>query len=333
MNRNIDKFITMAEACVKNHELAPGKYQRWKWQNEKGNRNLGSTEYGCADAANILYMIGKFPRDYETRKACIDELQSFQKEDGTFQEPTHCMLHTTAHCIAALELFDVGVKYPLTHHMEAFGTPEKVREYLASLKWDTDPWGQSHRGAGLYAAMILACDMPLEWQDAYFGWLCENNDPITGIGRKDHGNTKILQHHLNGWFHYMFNFEFTHRAFPNSEKLIDNCIDIYKKKEFQHVYPWGLGCGFAEIDWVFALNRASRHTGYRRQEALELMRDFAEGYLTYLENIDPDTDERFNDLHELFGAMCCVAELQIAFPSEIRSTFPLKNVLDRRPFI
>ncbi|MBR3715842.1 MAG: hypothetical protein IKM18_08045 [Clostridia bacterium] len=333
MNRNVDKIIAMAEESVKKHEIAPGKYRRWLWQSEKGNRNLDSSEYGCADAANILYIIGKFPRDPEVRKACIDELQSFQKEDGTFQEPTHNFLHTTAHCIAALELFDAGVKYPLTYHMEHFGTPEKVREYLASLKWDTDPWGQSHRGAGFYAAMILTCDMPIEWQDAYFGWLSENNDPITGMGRANHGDMEIRQHHLNGWFHYMFNYEFTHRPFPNSNQLIDHCIDIYDKKEFLHKYPWGLGCGFAEIDWVYAINRASLHTGYRRQEVLDYLRDFAEKYFDYWETIDVETDEQFNDLHELFGAMCCVAELQLALPGEVKSRFPLKNVLDRRPFI
>ena len=40
-----------------------------------------------------------------------------------------------------------------------------------------------------------------------------------------------------------------------------------------------------------------------------------------------------NDLHMLFGAVCAVSELQLALPGEIESTVPLKNVLDRRPFV
>lgn len=35
----------------------------------------------------------------------------------------------------------------------------------------------------------------------------------------------------------------------------------------------------------------------------------------------------------LFGAMCAVVELQLALPGKIETTVPLKNVLNRRPFI
>ncbi len=334
MNRNVDKIIEMAQKSVDEHRLGPGKYCRWLWQDAKGDRNLDSSEYGCADAANILYMIGNFPRDLDERAASVAELRSFQREDGVFSEPTHHFLHSTAHCIAALELFDASPTYPLTYHLESFGTPEKLTAYLETLGWDSDPWSQSHRGAGLYAAMMLGCRMSIEWQDAYFKWLWDNCDPVTGIGRATpEGQTRIkpLQHHLNGWFHYMFNHVYTNRPFPNSDKLIDSCIDMYKNWDF--VTPFGKECGFAEIDWIFALNRASRNTGYRREESLECLRDFAEKLFDFIEGIDTSKNDRFNDLHMLFGTMCAVAELQIALPGEIKTTVPLKNVLDRRPFI
>ena len=65
-----------------------------------------------------------------------------------------------------------------------------------------------------------------------------------------------------------------------------------------------------------------------------LIREFAEKYLDYLEeDIENAYKTRFDDLHMLFGAMCAVAEMQLALPGEILSTVPLKNVLDRRPFI
>jgi len=50
-------------------------------------------------------------------------------------------------------------------------------------------------------------------------------------------------------------------------------------------------------------------------------------------SLDPDTDERMDDLHALFGAVCCVAELQRFLPGSVITEKPLKLVLDRRPFI
>ena len=92
--------------------------------------------------------------------------------------------------------------------------------------------------------------------------------------------------------------------------------------------------GFAEIDWIFIVNRASMQCGHRRDEVKALIREFAEVYLDYLEkNIETEYKTHFDDLHMLFGAMCAVAEMQLALPGEIKSTIPLKNVLDRRPFI
>ena len=52
-----------------------------------------------------------------------------------------------------------------------------------------------------------------------------------------------------------------------------------------------------------------------------------------LDTLDEETDEGLNDLHMLFGAVCAIVELQLALPGKIETTVPLKNVLDRRPFI
>ena len=336
MNRNIDKLLYYVEKTVKEHELEKGKYARWMIQDAQGSRNLGSSEYGCADAANILYTIGKFPRDLNERSDFVKELQSFQKEDGRFEEPTHHTLHTTAHCVAALELFDSSPLLPLTYHMENFGTPEKAVAFLESLGWNWNPWDQSHQGAGFYAAMALCCNMPLEWHDAYFNWLSANVDQKTGIGREGaHDGSKSLIHHLAGWFHYLFNHIYAKRAIPNAEKAVDSLIDYYENDlRYGKSFRLGKIMSFGEIDWTFIINRASMQTGHRREKVKELLREFAENYLNYLEeNIENSYKQKFDDLHMLFGAMCAVAELQIALPGEIRSTIPLKNVLDRRPFI
>lgn len=61
--------------------------------------------------------------------------------------------------------------------------------------------------------------------------------------------------------------------------------------------------------------------------------DFADGYLDFLMSVDPNTSDAFDDLHALFGALCCVAELQQFLRGYLYTEKPLKLVLDRRPFI
>ena len=83
------------------------RYRRWLRQDPPGTRDLGVNPYGCADAANLLYSIGRFPGSAGERLAWVDALRSLQDPgDGLFHEATHHEIHTTAHCVAALELFD-----------------------------------------------------------------------------------------------------------------------------------------------------------------------------------------------------------------------------------
>ena len=104
---NIDGLIAKIHRIVERHKIEEGVYSRWLWQNESSTRQLGKNEYGCADAANILYTIGAFERDPEKRACWVKAMQDMQNpETGMFTEATHHTIHTTAHVIAALELFD-----------------------------------------------------------------------------------------------------------------------------------------------------------------------------------------------------------------------------------
>lgn len=329
----LEKLLKRVRDTVKTHELAPGTYARFLCQNPEGTRKMGANEYGCADAANILYMLGELPRDIDARNAHIRLLQQFQHpETGLFWEGSHHTLHCTAHCIAALELFDAGPLYPMTG-LEKYKPEGALEAFLDSLDWQHNAWSQAHQGAGVFAAMILTGNAPLSWQDRYFNWLTKNADPEYGMSKA--GSIQAGGHavcgHLNGWFHYLFNFHFAHRPFPRIETLIDTVIDLYKNNDLSD--DFGVRPGFREIDWVFTLNRATMHCGYRRSEALALLRDFAQKYIPTLEALDHETNDRWNDLHMLFGMVCALAELQLALPGDLRSEFPLKQVLDRRPFI
>src|SRR5580700_6794069 len=109
---DLGDFLRDVENILQTHRLdRPGAYRRW---NGGTNRDLGLNPYGCADAANILYTIGRFPGDAAERASWIAVLQSLQDPaSGMFEEATHHRIHTTAHCIAALELFDARPAHPL----------------------------------------------------------------------------------------------------------------------------------------------------------------------------------------------------------------------------
>ena len=331
---NIDSVISKIRKTIATHELEnPGEYTRWLWQNPAGNRVLGLNEYGVADAANMLYCIGDFQMNDEMRAGFKKTLKAFQNpQTGMYVEATHNTIHTTAHCSAALELFD---DKPLTipHDIAQYQDVDKLREFLKNLNWAKSPWNESHKGAGVYASFFNCRMTTAAWRKAYVEFLTENCDPEYGMSFKGSIQTgeAPVEHHLFGWFHYMFCLESAHAAIPMPEKLIDTCIDLYTNGGFSNNFYEEIG--FRQIDWVFAINRASRQTPHRFGEVKELLRHFAVKYFEYLHNVDENTDDRFNDLHALFGAVCAIVELQLALPGEIESEFPLKSVLDRRPFI
>lgn len=343
--KEISQIIENALQVVERHKLdKTGAYCRWLWQNEQGNRELGCNEYGCADAANILYMTGRFPQEPAERAGWVETLQSLQHPDtGLFVEATHHQFHTTAHCIAALELFDARAKYPLTA-LQPYLQKEKLYQLLDSLDWAENPWTASHQGAGVFAAMVLQEPAAnAQWREWYFQWLWEEADPETGFWRK--GVVKPILNgdsfsgvrkepsvfpHLASTFHYLFNHEYAHMPLRYPEKMIDTCLDIFRNNRWATL---GRSISFAEVDWTYCLNRAMRQCHHRFAEGREALHDFAEGYIGYIESLDPKTHDGFNDLHTLFGSVCALAELQAALPGEIRSERPLKLVLDRRPFI
>ena len=328
---NIDQLVESIRAAVERHCMEPGVYSRWLWNNPAGDRKLGVNEYGCADAANILYTIGRFEGDPATRERWIRTMQAMQSpETGLFHEATHHPFHTTAHVSAALELFDARPLYPVKA-MLPYLDRDRLYAFLEGLDWEKNPWSQSHQGAGLFATLTVTRAAGAQWQDWYFSWLRDRCDPVTGISYGARHGQDTLAHHLYGWFHYLFIHEYARRPMPYPDKMIDSCLALYDQGLLDDSF--GRECNFREIDWVFCLNRATRQTPHRFDEARERLRRFAVTFVEYLTQVDPLRDEEFNDLHMLFGAVCALAELQQALPGLITSTVPLKLVLDRRPFI
>ena len=328
-------FIDAAAAIIGRHRLAPGQYARWLTQRQGAPRDLGPNPYGCADAINLLYTIGRLPRDPAERSDLASALQSMQSaDDGLFREATHHPIHTTAHCTAALELLDTLPLHPLTA-LAPLREPEAMTRFLDQLDWQGNPWNQSHQGAGLYAAIVIVGEVDSAWQDVYFDWLSREADEHTGLWRRgcvprEEPVTSEVFPHLAGTFHYLFNHEFARRPLPYPERLVDLCLAVEQQRAWA-----GLGCAvdFATIDWVYCLSRAMQQSGHRFGEAMAAQRRVASRLTAYLTALDATTDEGLNDLHRLFGTVCALAELQRVLPGELKTDVPLKLVLDRRPFI
>lgn len=324
------------DTVMKHKTDKDGEFARWLWQNKNGDRELGANAYGCADAVNILYTLGRLDTENGMRQKLIDGINAFQNPDsGLFLEKTHHPIHTTAHCTAALELLDAKPAYELTQ-LKQYKDKDALYSFLDNLEWEKDPWNSSHKGAGIYSALVLAGEADVEWEDWYFDWFYDNTDPETGLWKKNgikiHQWGKYFSHMPNiaAAFHYMFNHEYAKRPLRYPEKIIDTALDIY-----YNYSEGGLKChiDFANVDWIYCVNRATRQTAHRFDECKKALREYAKEYVEYLYSIDSKTDDAFNDLHMLFGSLCAVAELAQAVPGEIKSRKPLRLVLDRRPFI
>ena len=74
---NLDLLRKRFLAIVERHRLPDGSYCRWLWQNAAGDRELGANEYGCADAANLLYTFCAFPTG-DARRQLKESLLSMQ---------------------------------------------------------------------------------------------------------------------------------------------------------------------------------------------------------------------------------------------------------------
>lgn len=331
---NIDGLIEQIALCVERHRLETGSYSRWTFGNfEDGTpKNLGRNEYGCADAANILYSIGQFPTGANERAEWVGHLQEMQNpETGLYTESTHHTIHTTAHCTAALELFDTKPYYTCKA-LEKYTTRECLYHFLEKeLDWANRPWNDSHRGAGILPCLTNTDMVGLDWKNWYFDWMWEHSDPDTGFFFCGDEKRAPLFEYMAGGFHYMFNIEAEHRPYRYPEKIIDSCI--FLMNETRENGKFHSKCGFIDMDVVYSLNRAMRQSPHRFYEAKQELEKFAEKYVAMMLGLDYKNDPHFNDLHMLFGSVCCLAELQSALPGKLITSKPLKLVLDRRPFI
>lgn len=318
---NIEPIIDKVKKSIMAHRTGSG-YARYPG----GCDN----EYGIADALNILYTIDELPERAEL-DSLVDRLKNFQSaETGLFDEGSHHPFHCTAHCLAGIALVGEMARFRVSA-LDKYLEPSAIVDLLSTLEWNTTDLS-GHIGAGVYSIFYLTRSITPEWEDAFFDWLTNNNDPETGLNVRGAVAAGLcpVWNHMGDWFHFLFCFNSARRAFPNPEKLVDSCIDMYDRELMPESF--GHGQRFLDIDWSFTLNRAAIQSGYRLADSRKRLEEFADRFTYYLVNSDL-SEPQWRDMHLMFGAVCALAELQAALPGKLRSRRSLRQVLDIRPFI
>jgi len=328
-------FVATLGRWLERYRLGEEEARFTRHLRRAGYDSTRSDPYAVAGVANIAYMLAEQPGDAERRAAWVESLQSFQDPaTGIFVdiEQSHSHFHTTAHCTAALELFDARPAHPMSF-LEPLREVDQLRAFLEEQDW-SQPWRTSHIPAGLASTVTITETFDHDWLAAWLDWMDAEVDPTTGLWRtgqmlstrEDPG----FFSNLGGAFHYHFVYEHLRQPWPYPERVIDSCLRLLYDSAMTFAVH---RVGFAEIDLVYCLNRARRQTPHRWDEVTVALTDFTERVLQLLTDPDYLDSEAADDVHVMFGAICTVAELQRALPGTIHTPRPLRLVLDRRPFI
>ena len=280
--------------------------------------------YGSADAAAIRYVLGDFPADGVTRDQWVAHLRSFQDPDGAFRHTSHNAFHTTAQAVGALNLFDALPNQRLTF-LEPLLAEGGIEALLEELDW-SQPWMGSWTGAGSASALLVTGMADRSWQQRYLAWIERETDEASGLLRQGWigEDRETFFANLAGTFHYCFVSEYLRQPMPAPAAKIDSALRTYA----DGMLSADREVGFTQGDWAYVLNRATRHTAHRGDEARAALADVAAvtGQAVVARGVS-------GSMHDVLGVVTTLAELQLAAPGVLLTPQPLRSLLDRRPFL
>jgi hypothetical protein len=287
--------------------------------------------YGIADMACVLYTIGALDPSAKERDEWKDALEAFQNpKTGWFREEDSGLApeHNTAFALGAMQLLDLTPRYAVT--MDA--KYQDMRAYFNTLDWRTNVYGESHKGAGIGVIfeLVPALRSPA-WFAEYFA-ACEGYfDANNGLmGRDKPASGDIDQ--IGGTFHYSFLYEYFNRQMPYPEKRIDTVLGLQGSDGYwsDSNYLW------MTLDAMYLMTRTLRYRPYRFEDVKGSVRRL----MSTLEQAVYSAEGRKKafatgqGVHLLTSATAIAAEAQqFLGEDEVMTDWPLKLVLDRRPFI
>lgn len=288
--------------------------------------------YGVADMACTLYTIGAPPLSTANRAGWTEAFQLFQNPNtGWFQEKDPNPLspqHNTAFALAAMQLLDLAPRFAVKMDSEY----SDMRSYLSKLNWRTAVYQESHKGAGIGSiyALVPALRSP-DWFKEYFS-ICDSlfdrNNGLMGRDKPVSGDID----QIGGTFHYSFLYQFFNRQMPYPKERIDTVLHLQRPDGY-----WSpVNHLWMTLDAIYLMTRTLRYCPHR----LEDVRASVRHILTVLQQ-DVFSGEgrksiftKKDGVHSLTAAISIAAEAQQFLGAhEVITDWPLKLVLDRRPFI
>jgi len=288
--------------------------------------------YGSSDILLTLYTIDELQLDEQQRASWIETLQSFQNpKTGWFieHETWHFKEHSTAYCIAALNLLDATPKYPLKF-IDQLNTRDKVEKWLDHMLWSLT-WPTSHRGSGVAAALAMTREAPDQWFEWFFEWLEKKVDPETGfwkLGWLHKLFKRTSKHEMAGAFHFYYIYEFLKRPIPFSEQIVDATLKLqHNNGLWDKKIPYCI-----DLDGIYNLTRASKSANnYRQAEIRSALEKSLQTIVNCLNNRE-FVFGNYQNSHRLVGALAALAEIQNYLPNRLITPKKWKLVLDHSPF-
>lgn len=285
--------------------------------------------YDLSNVVNILYSIGDLP-ELSERGKLADRLKRFQSmETGLFVCEGHFETHSTAFVSGALDLLDEKPPHR-AYELEKYLDKEELFGFMESLDWNYNPWLSAHLGAGIYASMVLTGTSNDVWEDYYFEWLDNNQNPDTGLWKKGITHGAPVFHYLAAAFHYVFNYNYAKRRIPYSAELLKTCIEAYDNGECMN---FSNEMGWADIDYTYMLVHLFRECKQYGDDCDRILKEIADGLAVQLLELEEWDNSPLESINTLFAIVCSLAVLQDALPGLLRTSVPLKLVLDKRPFL
>jgi hypothetical protein len=285
-----------------------------------------------AAALNVLYMLDQLPRDHTRREEWVNTLQDFQdEENGLFDQGPHGLCITAA-CNSALHSLGHAPRTPVVE-VENKQHIQQMISFLQELEWCNKPEAAAKKMAAVYSILVLNRKVGTGWREAFSTWVHNETDPHTGLLRQGciapvelDGQWTLLPY-LNAQLYAVSLCNYAHESICLPWRLIDTALEVmtfhrelfFKRRGHRH------------LPWIFCLCRSMRQSAHRHEEVRQVLIRFVPDYLKYLQaQIQAD---HFQSPQQIQWDLAALAELQLALPSRLQSDHPLRQVLDRTPFI
>lgn len=306
---------------------APGRFR------SHTNGGGGEDPWSSAAAVIVLYGLNLLPGRNHDREEWVETLQAYQSpETGLFQHEQRDSLNLSAASISALAALESGPLHA-PHALKEYLETDVFLDFARNLCWCKDPEAAAREFSAMFTCLVMSDEAGREWVDTFFEWVQGETDDHTGLLRKEclapielEGHWTLLPY-LCAYQYPLCSSLYQRAPLALPWRLIDTALEVMEYHRELFFQPRGQ----RHLPWVLCVNRAGRFTAHRFEETQQALRRFIPPYLDFLYRQIENSS--FNSLVYIQWDISVLAELQAALPGILVSRRPLRQVLDRHPFL